>query len=104
MENFEEILGYSFQMKDDYVILKIEDTAWLDSDDFKKLNREVDVEIVKISDDSLIVHKNFLLECIRFYDYSKYIRMIENAMNPFFDIGRCSNQEKSIFGFMKSFI
>lgn len=112
MTDMENILGFDFRAVDEYIDTGVFDPRWLDSEEFSKLKtflekEHPEVEIIKIKSDKIFVHKSYLLEFVRFYDFEKYIIMIENATDGFFDSGKIIPtvvKKDTVFGTLRDLI
>lgn len=109
MQVEEDILGFKFFTCEEFVITDVQDSVWLESADFKRLSMEKgeSSNIIRIANDHLQVHKCCLLEFMRFYNYRKYLQMIENSTDNFFDTRKIipsSRQDNSVFDIVKKFL
>ena len=109
MQVEEDILGFKFFTCEEFVITDVQDSVWLESTDFKKLSsiKGESSNIIRIANDHLQVHKCCFLEFVRFHDYRKYLQMIENSSDSFFETRRTvheTRQDNSVFDIMKKFL
>lgn len=82
----ENILGFDFEVFGDYVDIGMTSTLYLDSEDFAVLKAKFpDVRVVKIENDKPMINRRFLLDAMRLHDFDKYLRMIDNATDNYFD-------------------
>ena len=110
MTETENILGFDFKVYDDYINTEVCDPSWLDSESFSKLRKSFErkqrTELIKIKSDVIFVHKSCILEFIRYHDYEKYIIMIDNATDNYFDSGKIIPvvKKETVFSALREFI